>query len=69
MLFPSLGKEQHKVNKNRFEKDCIFQNFYSNKGPYFYSVFFFINFLLKKLFSCLFDVFVDGYLILEENNK
>jgi len=57
MLLPSLVKEQHKVNKNIFEKDCIFQNFYKNKKPYFYFVLFFFNFFLKKLVSCLFDVY------------
>jgi len=34
MLLPSLGKEQNKENKNIFEKDCIFQTFYKNKGPW-----------------------------------
>ena len=59
MLLPSLGKEQHKVNKNIFENDPIFQNLYKNKGPYFCSIFFFFNFLLKKLISCLFDVYCE----------
>jgi len=57
MLFTSLGKEQHKVNKNIFEKNPIIKKNYKNKGPYFCSIFFFFNVLLKKLVSCLFDVY------------
>ena len=57
MLFPSLRKEQRKVNKNIFEKDSIFQNFYKNKRTYFCFIFFFFNFILKKLVSCLFNVY------------
>ena len=60
MLFPSLGNEQHKVNKNIFEKGTIssFQNFYKNKRPYLYFIFFCFYFLLiKKIISYLFDVY------------
>jgi len=65
MLLPSLGKEQHKVNKTIFEKSSIFQNFYINKWPYFC-----FNFLLiQKFVSCLFDVYCRWIFDPEENNK
>ena len=60
MLLPSLGNKQHKVNKNIFDKGPMFffQKFYKNKGSYFCYVFFCFSFLLiKKIISCLFDVY------------
>ena len=57
MLFPSLEKEQYKVNGNIFEKNLISQNFYKNEGLIFVMFSFSLIFLLKKLVSCLFDVY------------
>ena len=55
MLLLILGNEQHKGNKNIFEKGPISfsQNFYKNKGPYFLTVLFgygCLNFLISLFF-------------------